>query len=324
MPGVELVTVANRSRPSSEVVARTFGFAEVSESWEPIMARPDVDAVFIGTWPYMHHTLSIAALEAGKHVFCQARMASGLAEALAMREAARRRPELVAMVCPAPCRLPFEPWFRDLVAGERLGPITSVELVSRSGANLDPRRVTWRERVEYSGKNILQVGIYAEMLNAWFGPVRRLTAQLATPVPVKHDEEGHAVRIGVPQVATVTAELEGGGILVEQHSGLAADPASRAETLTLFGLRGTVRHRLWSDELEIAHAGEDFAPAEVPAALRSAWRAEEDFIAAVHAARAGTSWRVDPDFEDGLRYMRKIEAIHRSAATGRAVAPAEL
>src|SRR4051794_33151952 len=73
--GVKMVAVANRSRESSESVAKEYGIHEVMDDWKPLIARPDLDAIFIGTWPYMHREMSIAALKAGKHVFCQARMA---------------------------------------------------------------------------------------------------------------------------------------------------------------------------------------------------------------------------------------------------------
>ncbi len=70
IPGVEIVAVANRTRESSERAAAEFAIPKVCDRWEDVIARDDVDAVFIGTWPYMHRDMSIAALEAGKHVFC--------------------------------------------------------------------------------------------------------------------------------------------------------------------------------------------------------------------------------------------------------------
>jgi len=45
--------------------------------------------------PYMHSAVTISALEAGKHVFCQARMSMDLAEAEEMLAASKRYPELV-------------------------------------------------------------------------------------------------------------------------------------------------------------------------------------------------------------------------------------
>ena len=324
LPGIELAAVANRTRASAESVAREFGISEVLEHWEPLVARTDLDAIWIGTWPYLHSTVSVAALEAGKHVFCQARMAMDLADARRMLDAARRRPELVSMVCPAPCRLLYEPWFADLVSNERLGPIRLIELVSRSGANLDSHRVTWRERVELSGSNVLMLGIYAETLNAWFGPYRNLIARAATPLRVKRDDSGAEVEIGIPQVVVVSGELERGTQVVEYHTGLVADAASRQESLAVWGARGTVRHILWSDVLEAAEPEGDFRPVAVPDALRKSWTVERDFIDAVRAARAGRPWTVTPDFAEGVAYMRKIEAVHASASRGRVVRLNEL
>src|SRR5207247_3875997 len=101
-PGVELVAVANRSRESGERVAKEFGVARVHDNWREVVTAPDVDAVCIGTWPYMHCELTLAALEAGKHVLCEARMAMHAAEGRRMREASRKKPQLVAQLVPAP------------------------------------------------------------------------------------------------------------------------------------------------------------------------------------------------------------------------------
>jgi hypothetical protein len=45
-------------------------------NWRDIIEDDSIDAVVIGTWPYMHHTLVIEALQAGKHVLTEARMVS--------------------------------------------------------------------------------------------------------------------------------------------------------------------------------------------------------------------------------------------------------
>lgn len=73
--GVSLAGVVNRSRESSERVAREFGIPRVYDKWEDLVADPEIDAVCIGTWPYLHCPVTVAALDAGKHVLCEARMA---------------------------------------------------------------------------------------------------------------------------------------------------------------------------------------------------------------------------------------------------------
>ncbi len=54
----------------------------------------------IGTWPYMHHTLTLASLAQGTHVLCQARMANNAQEAHDMLAASLTHPELVCQLVP--------------------------------------------------------------------------------------------------------------------------------------------------------------------------------------------------------------------------------
>ena len=61
--GVELAAVANRSRESGQRVADSFNIETVYDNWKDLLDDPSVDAVCIGTWPYMHRNLTLAALE---------------------------------------------------------------------------------------------------------------------------------------------------------------------------------------------------------------------------------------------------------------------
>ena len=324
LDGVEVVAVSNRSRESAQSVARDFAIAKIEDDWRQLIARDDLDAVFVGTWPYMHRELSIAVLEAGKHCFCQARMCMNLDEAKAMLAAAQAHPHLVNMISPCPWNL--EHYARQIVQSGQLGEITSVELRAATDGNLDRASIHWRERVEHSGNQIMAMGIFAETLNALVGPYQSLSAQLATPIASKTDAAGQSIDIGVPQVVTISGRLASGALIVEHHTGLAADQSSRESSITVRGLEGTMRYD-FADTLEVAAAGEDLQPVDVPLEKRTEWTAEADFVAAVQAARAGAPPQerpVRPDFAESLLYMRKVEAVHRSAATGQAVAPALL
>ena len=95
-----VAAVANRRRETAEAFAADFNVPNVVDDWRAVVDHPDVDVVWIGATPYMHARVSVAALDAGKHVFCQARMARNLAEARDMLDAAERNPGLVAAVCP--------------------------------------------------------------------------------------------------------------------------------------------------------------------------------------------------------------------------------
>lgn len=323
IPGVKVLAVANRTRESGQAIAREFNIPEVMENWRDLVRRDDLDAVFIGTWPNTHREISVAALEANKHLFCQARMAANLTEAKLMAAAGEARPKLVKMICPPPTRMPFEPFIRQTLASGRLGTITSVELLSVSGANLNTKAVHWRERAEISGRQVLAMGIFAETLHAWVGPYESLTAQTGIFIPRKTDASGANVEIRVPQEVTITGRLASGALCLEHHTGLAADASTPGDRLTIWGLKGTLRYTFGST-IELAEAGQPLKPVNVPAELQRPWWTEEEFIAAVRAANAGQPWKVTPDFTEAMLYMRKVEAVHLSAETGRAVRPAEL
>jgi predicted dehydrogenase len=319
VPGVELVAVSNRSEQTSRKAAQEFGFKAIETDWRALINRPDVDAVFIGTWPYTHAEMSIAALRAGKHVFCQARMAMNLGEAQRMLAAAQVRPDLVNMLCPPPHRMPYEPFVRTMTRKGLLGELREVEVACLDASCDDPDTITWRERVEYSGNQIMQVGIWAELLNAWVGEYDTLKAVCHTPVPNKTDADGKPYPIRIPQVVLIEGRLTNGAVINEQHSGVSQEPP--LNSVTIYGSLGRLRYPV-GGQLLFGKTGEPLRPADVPAELMCGWQVEQSFIAAVRAARAGasaTQRRVSPDFAEGLKYMKKVEAVHLSANTGQPV-----
>ena len=77
------------ARPRPRRLSREYGIPRTAEHWQDLVADPDIDALVIGTWPYLHCPVTLAALEAGKHVLTEARMALNAAEAHRMLAAAR-------------------------------------------------------------------------------------------------------------------------------------------------------------------------------------------------------------------------------------------
>src|SRR5438270_341667 len=100
---VEIVAVSNSTYESSERFCRENSLEALPiRDWAELVATPDIDIIWIGTTPYMHSAVTVSALEAGKHVFCQARMSMDLTEAEEMLAVSKRYPELVTMLCPPP------------------------------------------------------------------------------------------------------------------------------------------------------------------------------------------------------------------------------
>src|ERR1700719_899068 len=121
-PDVEIIAVSNSTYESSEkFCSESLPQATPMRNWADLLALPDLDVIWIGTPPYMHSAVTISALEAGKHVFCQARLSMDLAEAEEMLAASKRYPELVTMVCPPPYGLRGDLFIKKLLADNFIG-----------------------------------------------------------------------------------------------------------------------------------------------------------------------------------------------------------
>lgn len=58
---------------------------QAAANWSDIIQDPEIHAVVIGTWPYLHRTLVLAALAANKHVLTEARLVCHMASLLVLR-----------------------------------------------------------------------------------------------------------------------------------------------------------------------------------------------------------------------------------------------
>lgn len=88
VPRPRLVHLAEANLPLAEKRAAEFGFEKATGDWRDLIDDPEIDVVSITTPNKFHAPMAIAALEAGKHVWCEKPMAPSLAEAEAMAKAA--------------------------------------------------------------------------------------------------------------------------------------------------------------------------------------------------------------------------------------------
>ncbi|MCX7819260.1 MAG: Gfo/Idh/MocA family oxidoreductase [Kiritimatiellae bacterium] len=313
IPGVRVIGVVNRTPASSEQVAREFEIPKVYRDWREAAEDPEADAVVIGTWPSLHAPATIAALGAGKHVLCEARMAMNAAEAHAMLAAARARPQLVAQLVPAPFTLGVDPTIRRWLDEGRLGELRAIEVRDSFGWDDPAAPLSWRQDARRSGLNTMWLGIAAETVMRWVGAATRVIAMGRVWHRTRLDAEGHRVAVEIPDHLEVLAEMACGAQLYVRESGVTA-PAV-APGATLYGSAGALR--VYEGRLFHAPRGrDDFEPLDVPESERGGWRVEEEFIAAI---RGEAPVRLTT-FEDGVRYMEFTEAVWRSLAQSRAVA----
>jgi predicted dehydrogenase len=309
---VEISAVCNRTVDSAQVVARRFGIPTVHTSWRHLVDDDRIDAVVIGTWPYMHHPITLAALASGKHVLCEARMSMNSTEAHAMLQAAHRRPDLVAQLVPSPLSFQVDATIRRLIAEGYLGTLHAVDIEYRIGSFPDPKGpLHWREDARLSGNNIMALGIWYESLMRWIGEARSVVAMGKVTVPLRHTNEGlHTVRI--PDHLDVIATMECGA-QARFHFSTVTGP-EQVNRATLYGSDALVRFE--SGRLEGHRRGAaNPEPIDIPDHEAAAWRVEQDFVEAI---RGGGEIRLT-DFATGVRYMEFTDAVWLSMQQRRAI-----
>ncbi|MEZ4553271.1 MAG: Gfo/Idh/MocA family oxidoreductase [Dehalococcoidia bacterium] len=318
--GVTVAAVCNRSEESGRRVAEAFGIERVATEPEGIFASSDIDAVCIGTWPYRHREFTVRALDAGKHVLCEARMAMDAGEAREMLAASRARPELVAQLVPAPFDLRSWRTVRRVLADGVLGALREVQVTSLNGNAFDlDAPLHWREQREYSGTNAMNLGILAETMERWLGPTATVVADASVGIGERVDAEtGVRARIEVPDGVAVLARMASGVRVTYRVSTVVHAPRD-AGGISIFGSRGTLHWSL-DDTMVLAMGGEEARPLPPDAGSEGSWRVEHDFVDSI---REGTPVELT-DFEAGLRYMQFTEAVWRSWTERRAVEVASL
>ncbi len=304
--GVSVEAVCNRTFESSQRVCDEFNIPRAADDPYTLLDDGQLDAIVIGTWPYKHCEYTVASLERGKHVMCEARMAMNADEAWRMLEAADQRPDLAAQIVPAPFSLHYDDIVRECV-DDQLGRLISV----RAKAHLGPfpdhgAEKTWRRDRALSGHNIMAIGIHYETIMRWVGPLKTVTAQAHTVV-----ETGD-----VPDHVNLMGTLAKDDAAFTMSATAVASAFDTGSSVWLHGEDAAVHVDLDAGAVRLGRRGEDrMQPVDIASRGLPGWRVEEEFIDAI---RGVAPIRLT-DFKTGVAYMRFTDAIHESAKAGRTI-----
>jgi len=310
--GVVVSAVCNRTRASGQKVADEFGIRHVFEDWKELVHSDQVDAVCVGTWPYMHCPITLETLDAGKHILTEARMAMNLEEAKKMHEASLKS-DRVAMIVPAPFYLESEALLLEMVAEGYFGDWLEIHLRGMGGAYDPSTPLHWRQQRVLSGNNIMALGIINETVRRYAGDENAVLAHGRVFTPERMDPEtGDKRPVDVPETLGVVAQMECGATAVYHLSSVTRLGAGGA-----FELHGT-RGALSLQESGTWVAGPEdaqFRKLVIPEEKKGGWRVEQDFVDAIREGKPVTH----TSFSDGVKYMAFTEAVQISIQEGRRV-----
>ncbi len=312
--GVELLGVVNRSPESSHRVAEQFNIPRIYNNWQELLEDDEINAVCIGTWPYMHRALTLAALEKRKHVLTEARMASTAQEARDMLAASRSHPHLVCQLTPTSTTYKIDRVLQRLIGEGFLGELLSIEVQALQNRFADLNGdLHWRHDWELSGYNTLNIGAAYESMMRWVGRGNRVMAMTKVHVPYRRHARGALTSVRIPDHVDILYELANGA---QVHMRMSATTGLSTGNQTWFyGTEGTIH----VDQRQNIFAGRrgDTQLSEVPnpPQEQANYRVEEEFTNAIR----GTEQITMVPFETGVHYMEWTEAVIRSAQTGQAI-----
>ena len=312
--GLEIIAVANRSLQSSQSVADQFNIPRIYGSWQELLEDDEINAVCIGTWPYMHRSLTLAALEKGKHVLTEARMANTAQEARDMLEASRRNPHLVCQLTPTSTTYQIDRVLKRLIGEGFLGELLSIEVQALQNRFADlGGDLHWRHNWELSGYNTLNIGASYESLMLWVVRGKRVMAMSKTHVPFRRDESGSLQSVSIPDHIDILYELANGA---QVHMRMSATTGlSTGNQIWLYGTEGTIQVDQQQNIFAGSRGDAQLSPVPNPPEEQAYYRVEEEFANAIR----GTEQITMVPFETGVHYLEWTEAVIRSAQTGQAM-----
>jgi predicted dehydrogenase len=233
-PDFALTAVATTRAESAEAARDRFGAQHAFTDPACLAAHPDVDLVVVTVKVPAHVELVRAALDAGKHVYCEWPLTRTAAEAADLAAAARLTGVhavvgLQARYAPAVGRA------RHLIAEGGIGTILSATLYSSRGKGSTRDVPAWTAYTydRAAGAGLVEVlgGHALDLVQHLLGPVRDITARTAVRSPEHRvAETGEPIAVTSPDHFLATAELAGGALVsIHLHDAEAALPRTRLE-----------------------------------------------------------------------------------------------
>ncbi|MBM4195477.1 MAG: Gfo/Idh/MocA family oxidoreductase [Gammaproteobacteria bacterium] len=328
--------LADTTTDSAAQAARALGFRRSTGDWQALVADPQVDVVDICTPNHLHREMALAAIRAGKSVYCEKPLANTAGEALEIVQAAEAA-GVRNHVGFNYIRNPMVRHARELIRQGGIGDVCGFRGYYLEDYMRDPATPwSWRCQRSLAGAGAL-ADLGSHLINAvhfLLEPVARVQGKLQTVYPVRPDpRDGRPRPVENEDVARALFET-GSGIPGTFEISRIAGGYKCGLGFAVFGTRGTLTFdqermnelRLYTDGSPPGERGfrtllagpehPDYA-AFCPAPGHGLGINDLKVIEARDVLRSfageGDPW---PDFREGYRVQRVMEAIEQSHAAG--------
>lgn len=240
VPAPRLVHLAEANLPLAEKRAAELGFEKSTGNWRDLVDDPEIDVISITTPNKFHAPMAIAALEAGKHVWCEKPMAPSLAEAEAMAAAARASGR-VAMLGYNYIQNPMVRHIGKLLSEGAIGAVNHVRIEMDEDFMADAEAPFAARNEAANGYGALDdFAVHPlSILQMLFGNVTRVMCDMDKPYADRPTEGGERRDVENHDVASVLFHLPEGisGTLMVNRT---AWGRKGRIALQIFGSRGSI------------------------------------------------------------------------------------
>jgi predicted dehydrogenase len=339
LPKLRLVGVSTSHRETAQAAQAEAGFEAWFEDSQALVSAEGVDVVDCVTPNYLHFPIVMAALRAGKHVYCEKPLALNAKQALAMLSAAQAAQVQVGMTfnyrfIPAVIKA------SQLLQAGDLGEIYSFRADYLHSGYQDPQRpMSWRLRKESAGGGALvDLGSHViDLVRYLIDDFKRLNCSVRTYIKERPAQPGSQVieKVDVDDAAWIRAELANGAVGTLHVSRFATGTQDDL-LFEIYGERGALRFNLmdanwlnWYDHRRAGgsrggergwtrletlqrYPGATAPPARSPLGwTRTHTENQFSFLRAIT-----TGEKFQPDIQDGLHVQLVMDTAYQSAQSG--------
>jgi predicted dehydrogenase len=337
-----LVRVCGRQTAKAELTRARYGFQQASDRWQDLVTDPAVELLDNCAPNHLHLEPCLAAIRAGKHVFCEKPLGRSAAEARELRDTAARA-GVVSMVGFNYRFVPAVQLARRLIDEGRLGRIHHFHARFADASFLDPEApFTWHQDAEAAGSNaLLDLGSHLiDLARFLVGEPEAVGGAMATFTADRPDPvTGRRRRVETEDAFEATVEFAGGALGSLSGTNMAAGRRAHM-TFELNGSGGTVAfdlerlNSLWIHllgarptggglrEIHVTDADHPYGGMWWPPGHSIGWEASlvHELGHLLRAIGAGQSvGPIGATFEDGYRCAVVCDAILEAARSGRRV-----
>jgi predicted dehydrogenase len=210
---VDLAVLADANAALAERAGEALGFRRSTGNWRDLLGDPELDIIDITTPNRMHREMALAAIAAGKHVYCEKPLAPTGAEAKEMADAAATA-NLATQVGFNYLKNPMVALAKDIVASGEIGEIRTFRGIHAEDYMADAQ-APWTWRMDPGGGGGALADIGSHILAAarhLVGPVSSLMAEVDTRIPERPVRTGAAQSraVEVDDVARLFLKFENG------------------------------------------------------------------------------------------------------------------